>query len=69
MSLDDLKKGPGHYPLTPLPGQFGNAAIAGHRTTYLHPFYGINELGKGDKIIVDDAERTVHLLGHRATRS
>jgi sortase A len=52
VSLEDLKKGPGHYPLTPLPGQFGNAAIAGHRTTYLHPFFRINELGKGDKILV-----------------
>jgi sortase A len=30
----DLKKGPGHFPDTPLPGQLGNAAIAGHRTTY-----------------------------------
>src|SRR5262245_19337739 len=37
VSLEDLKLGPGHYPLTPLPGQFGNAAIAGHRTTYKHP--------------------------------
>jgi sortase A len=53
VSLEDLKKGPGHYPLTPLPGQYGNAAIAGHRTTYLHPFYRINELGKGDKIRVE----------------
>ncbi len=30
----DLRKGPGHYIGTPLPGQAGNAAIAGHRTTY-----------------------------------
>jgi sortase A len=26
----DLKKGPGHFPDTPLPGQLGNSAIAGH---------------------------------------
>jgi sortase A len=51
-SRDDLKKGPGHYPETPMPGTLGNAAIAGHRTTYLHPFYDINELQPGDKIIV-----------------
>ncbi|HEX3980632.1 MAG TPA: sortase, partial [Acidimicrobiales bacterium] len=31
-----LQMGPGHYPTTPLPGEAGNAAIAGHRTTYLH---------------------------------
>ena len=53
VSRDDLKKGPGHYPDTPMPGTFGNAAIAGHRTTYLHPFYDVDKLVKGDKILVD----------------
>ena len=31
------EQGPGHYPGTPLPGEPGNVAIAGHRTTYAHP--------------------------------
>lgn len=48
----DLAKGPGHFPETPLPGQLGNAAIAGHRTTHLHPFYDIDALRPGDEIIV-----------------
>jgi sortase A len=48
----DLAKGPGHFPETPLPGQLGNAAIAGHRTTHLHPFYDIDVLQPGDEIIV-----------------
>ena len=48
----DLELGPGHYMNTPLPGQPGNAAIAGHRTTYLHPFYNLNELAQGDPIYV-----------------
>jgi len=48
----DLKKGPGHYPGTPLPGQAGNAAIAGHRTTYGAPFNRIDELAPGDPIYV-----------------
>jgi sortase A len=52
ISLADLKKGPGHYPETPLPGQEGNAAIAGHRTTYGAPFHRIDELEPGDEIIV-----------------
>ena len=52
---DDLKKGPGHYPGTPLPGTIGNAAIAGHRTTYLHPFWGVDKLKPGDDIIIHDA--------------
>jgi sortase A len=51
-SRDDLKKGPGHYPGTPLPGTVGNAAIAGHRTTYLHPFWGVDNLVPGDVIII-----------------
>jgi sortase A len=29
-----LRKGPGHYPRTRLPGQRGTVAFAGHRTTY-----------------------------------
>ena len=55
VSRDDLKKGPGHYPDTPFPGTLGNAAIAGHRTTYAHPFYDINELKPGDPIIIETA--------------
>lgn len=51
-SRDDLKKGPGHYPGTPLPGTIGNAAIAGHRTTYLHPFGNVDKLKPGDDIVI-----------------
>jgi sortase A len=48
----ELEQGPGHYPGTPLPGQPGNVAIAGHRTTYAHPFYNLNELAAGDPIYI-----------------
>ena len=48
----ELKLGPGHYPGTPLPGQFGNAAIAGHRTTYGAPFSDLDLLEAGDEIVV-----------------
>ena len=48
----DLRKGPGHYPDTPLPGEIGNAAIAGHRTTYGAPFNRLDELQPGDPIEV-----------------
>ena len=57
---DDLKKGPGHYPGTPLPGTIGNAAIAGHRTTYLHPFWGLDDLKVGDDIIIQTAVGTTY---------
>jgi sortase A len=58
-SRDDLKKGPGHYPLTPLPGTLGNAGIAGHRTTYLHPFGDLDKLHVGDDIIITTLKGTV----------
>ena len=52
VGVNALKQGPGHYPTTPLPGQPGNAAIAGHRTTYGAPFYRTDELAPGDLIQV-----------------
>jgi sortase A len=55
-SDDDLRRGPGHYPGTVLPGQKGNAAIAGHRTTYGAPFFKLNELHVGDLIDVTDLQ-------------
>lgn len=48
----DLRKGPGHYIGTPLPGQDGNASVAGHRTTYGHPFYNLDSVKVGDPIVV-----------------
>jgi sortase A len=48
-----LRKGPGHYPDTPLPGDPGTAAIAGHRTTYGAPFRKIDQLEPGDRITLD----------------
>jgi sortase A len=48
-----LQKGPGHYANTPLPGQPGTVAIAGHRTTYLAPFRHIDQIENGDEIRVE----------------
>lgn len=56
VGVEDLKKGPGHYPNTPLPGQPGNAAIAGHRTTYGAPFNRLDELVPGDAILVTTSQ-------------
>ena len=49
---DDLRQGPGHYPSSPLPGQPGNVAIAGHRSTYGEPFRDLDLLQPGDLIKV-----------------
>jgi sortase A len=50
VNVDDLRKGPGHYPSTQMPGHEGNSAIAGHRTTYSHPFGDLDQLAVGDEI-------------------
>lgn len=52
VGVPQLAVGPGHYPSTPLPGQAGNSAIAGHRTTHGAPFYGLDRLGAGDPIVI-----------------
>jgi sortase A len=49
----NLRKGPGHYPETPMPGERGTAAIAGHRTTYGAPFRDIDKLKHGQVITFD----------------
>jgi sortase A len=49
---DDLRKGPGLYEQTPFPGAHGTSAIAGHRTTYGAPFRKVDQLKKGNRIIV-----------------
>jgi sortase A len=56
----DLQKGPGHYPGTPLPGQAGNVAIAGHRTTYGAPFYNLDALKPGDPIRITTLGGTIY---------
>jgi sortase A len=47
-----LKKGPGHYDSTVLPGQRGTVGIAGHRTTFLAPFRKLDRLNRGDQIVL-----------------
>jgi sortase A len=58
VGVSDLKKAPGHYPGTPLPGQPGNAAIAGHRTTYGAPFNQLDKMKPGDPVIVSTKQGT-----------
>jgi sortase A len=67
VGVADLKKGPGHFPETPMPGQYGNAAIAGHRTTYGHPFYKLDKVQVGDLIEVDTlvGKYTYKVTGNR----
>jgi sortase A len=52
IGTDELRLGPGHFPDTPLPGEQGNMALAGHRTTHGAPFSRIDEIDPGDEIIL-----------------
>jgi sortase A len=51
--LGTLRKGPGHYPKTPLPGEGGTVGVGGHRTTYGAPFRTVNKLKRGDELEMD----------------
>ncbi|MDQ3065931.1 MAG: sortase [Actinomycetota bacterium] len=48
-----LRAAPGHYPATGLPGEGTTVAVAGHRTTYGAPFRTIDDLYRGDAVIVE----------------
>ena len=48
VGLDVLANGPGHWPGTAMPGDTGNAVVAGHRVTHTHPFLDIDQLNPGD---------------------
>lgn len=50
---DILQRGIGHYTDTAMPGEVGNLAMAGHRTTYGKPFNRIATLEKGDVVLVE----------------
>ena len=52
-----LALGIGHYRGTAGPGQVGNFAVAGHRTTYGRPFHTIETLAHGDRVVVETAAR------------
>lgn len=67
VGTEELKKGPGLYPEcggefeqpyctdfpATYPGEKGRAIVSGHRTTYGAPFWDLNKLKAGDKIIAE----------------
>lgn len=52
VEAEDLHAGLGHYVETPLPGEEGNFAIAGHRSTYGEPLANIDQLQQDDEVII-----------------
>ena len=56
-----LRRGPGHLENTAMPGETGNAVIAGHRDTFFRPLRNVR---LGDEIFVDTPQGRVE---HRVT--
>ncbi|SNS21704.1 class E sortase [Actinomadura mexicana] len=53
-----LRRGAGHYPGTALPGQVGNTVLLGHRTTWRAPFYQLDRMRRGDRIVLRVGRRS-----------
>jgi len=60
-----LRRGPGHYAFSVLPGQVGNCVIAGHRNVYGSYFLKLDALAPGSPIILRtrDATFNYHVVG------
>ncbi len=58
--VNDLQMGPGHMPTSSLPGQRGNAVIAGRRATYGATFGSIGSMHRGQTITVVDGLGKFH---------
>jgi len=50
--LSTLDNGPGHWPGTAMPGEVGNAVIAGHRVSHHADFRHLDDLVAGDDVIM-----------------
>ncbi|MEX0673836.1 MAG: class E sortase [Gaiellaceae bacterium] len=68
---ESLKKGPGHYDDSFLPGQGELIYVAGHRTTYSAPFARIDSLRPGDRVVfeVPYGRFEYRVTGHRIVPS
>jgi sortase A len=61
VTLTSIDRGPSHWPGTALPGELGNAVVAGHRVTRTHPFRHLDQMQPGDEVIFTVAgERSVY---------
>jgi sortase A len=64
---DSLKRGPGRYLGSAMPGEGELVYVAGHRTTYGAPFSKIDRLRKGDRVYLELPYGTFEyaITGHR----
>jgi len=66
-----LTKGPGHYTQTRFPGEGRTIGIAGHRTTWSAPFRHIDDLRRGDTLVLDMpyGRFTYRVTSHRIVKN
>jgi sortase A len=66
IKLKTFDYGVGHWPGTAMPGKVGNVVLGGHRTKGIRPFFRIDQLEKGDEIIVKTDDGTfVYRVQHQ----
>ena len=67
VGVEELKRGPGHYPGTAEAGEVGNVVLSGHRTTYGAPFERFDELAPGTAVVLEtrDTWFTYRVTGSR----
>jgi len=53
VGVEELKRGPGHYPGTAEAGELGNVVVSGHRTTYGAPFERFGEITPGTAVVLE----------------
>jgi len=60
-----LRRGPGHYAFSSLPGEAGNCVIAGHRNVFGSYFLRLDELQPGSRIVLQTPRATFnyHVIG------
>ncbi len=70
-SAAQLSKGPGHVPVSPLPGQAGNSVIAAHALLFSGPFRSIASLRPGDSIevLTGEGQAAYRVTGHSTVAS
>ena len=67
VTLRNIDRGPSHWPGSALPGQPGNAVVAGHRSARSQPFRDLDALVAGDTVtfIVGGVRSTYLVTGNR----
>jgi sortase A len=58
VTLTAIDRGPSHWPGTAMPGQVGNVVVAGHRVTHTRPFYDLDLLQPGDRLVFTMSDGT-----------